>query len=161
MSKKDFSTDTNDVFSSFFSTPTVDTVDSEVKEEKKKAQAKPQKEVKNSKKIIKDETKKEEVVVTQIKDQEPIVVKTVETPNITLDKAPKTHSKDSRYNFFVNNELSEYVSNITWIKRQKNVATYMNSLIKKDFMEFLNLPADTSNEILSQKWEEYKKENNL
>ena len=37
----------------------------------------------------------------------------------------------------------------------------LNNLVKKDFLEFLNLPADTSNEILSQKWEEYKKENDL
>ena len=125
MSKKDFSTDTNDVFSSFFSTPSVNT---EVKEEKKKTQAKPQKEVKSTKKIIKEETKKEEVEevkeVEQIQEQEPIVNTKVETKNITQEQTPKTHSKNNRYSFFVNNELNEYVSNITWIKRQKNVATF-------------------------------------
>ena len=162
MSKKDFSTDTNDVFSSFFSTPSVNT---EVKEEKKKTQAKPQKEVKSTKKIIKEETKKEEVEevkeVEQIQEQEPIVNTKVETKNITQEQTPKTHSKNNRYSFFVNNELNEYVSNITWIKRQKNVATYMNSLIKKDFLEFLNLPAEATDEELISAWNIYKENNNI
>lgn len=163
MSKKDFSTDTSDVFSSFFSTPSVNT---EVKEEKKKTQAKPQKEVKSTKKIIKEEQPKKEEVeevkkVEQIQEQKPIVNTKVENKNITQEQTPKTHSKNNRYSFFVNNELNEYVSNITWIKRQKNVATYMNSLIKKDFLEFLNLPAESTDEELMSAWNIYKENNNI
>lgn len=158
MSKKDFSTDTNDVFSNFFSAPASNTIPAEETKEKQVETKKvePKKEVKKVKKVVE---KKE--ITENIKIQEPVITTKTEVISISQEKAPKTHSKDSRYNFFVNNELSEYVSNITWIKRQKNVATYMNSLIKKDFIEFLNLPTGATEEELTIAWEQYKTENNL
>jgi len=105
-------------------------------------------------------TKKETEVVKTIKVEKPVITQPVET-TILPEKTPKTHSKENRYNFFVNNELNEYVSNITWIKRQKNVAMYMNSLIKKDLLDFLNLPAESTDEELTTAWNTYKKENNI
>lgn len=158
MSKKDFSTDTNDVFSNFFSNPTTKETPAEKIKEKQVESIKTNKkeEVKKVKKVVE---KKE--IAKNIKTQEPVITTKTEVISISQEKAPKTHSKDSRYNFFVNNELSEYVSNITWIKRQKNIATYMNSLIKKDFMEFLNLPTGATEEELTIAWEQYKTENNL
>ena len=130
MAKKDFSTDTNSVFDSFFSKP-AESVNNENKLEK--AETKQAKKEKDVIKEIIQETKLEE----PIKVQEPVIAQTVETTPIK-EIAPKTQSKENRYNFFVDNELTEYVKNITWIKRQKNVAMYMNSLIKKDLLDFLN-----------------------
>lgn len=142
MGKKDFSSSTENVFDDFFTQPVAIKKKEEVKEVKTKP-ADEKKEVSKVKKVIE---KKE--ITENIKAQEPAIT-------------PKTHSKDKRYNFFVDNELSEYVSNITWIKRQKNVATYINSLIRADLLDLLNLPKDSSDEELVEKWEQYKKENNL
>ena len=65
-----------------------------------------------------------------------------------------------RYNFYLDNELIDFVENCLWLKRQKNYAQYFNSLIKQDLLKTLGLPADTSNEEMLEKWEEYKKNNN-
>ena len=38
---------------------------------------------------------------------------------------------------------------------------YMNSLIKKDLLDFLNLPAESTDEELTTAWNAYKNDNNI
>lgn len=164
MSKKDFSQDTNNVFASFFSSPTVTEEDKNIMPEEVKREETKKNIKTKSKKEIKDNKKEKEAVKTA----EETIITSQTKSNIEADtivnsqeKAPKTHSKENRYNFFVDNELNEYLSNVTWLRRQKNVAMYMNSLIKRDLLDFLNLPAEATDEELTNAWNSYKKENNI
>lgn len=151
MSKKDFSQDSTDVFNQMFSAETIKSVkNNNLPKEEKTIKEKTVKEIKN-KSSVKPTKIKEEEIVPVVKE------KTEETNN----KQQKIFDKKYRYSFYAEPILNEYLSNITWIKRIKNVPPYLNSLIRADLLDLLNLPADTSNEVLSQKWEEYKKENNL
>ena len=154
MAKKDFSNSTENVFDDFFTQPT------QAKKEEKRVETKPaeeKKEVKVSQK--KEETKKEKAPkqVETVKEE----VKEVEKVEVVTPKKNKSRLKECRFDFYAEVEYADFLNNFLWLRRCKNYSQYFNNLVKKDFLEFLNLPADTSNEILSQKWEEYKKENNL
>lgn len=152
MSKKDFSQDSTDVFNQMFSAETIKSVENNnlPKEEKTKKVEKPVKEIKNKSSVKPTKIKEEEIVPV---DKE----KTEETNN----KQQKIFDKKYRYSFYAEPILNEYLSNITWIKRIKNVPPYLNSLIRADLLDLLNLPKDSSDEELMEKWEIYKKENNL
>lgn len=164
MAKKDFSNSTENVFDDFFSQPT------EIKKrEVKEVATKPAEEIKEVKITTKkEETKKEkapkqvetakEEVKTTPKTEE---VKEVEKVAVETPKKNKSRLKECRFDFYAEVEYADFLNNFLWLRRCKNYSQYFNNLVKKDFLEFLNLPADTSKEVLAQKWEEYKKENDL
>ena len=162
MAKKDFSNSTENVFDDFFTQPTVNKRKEEVKEvetkpaeEKKEVKVTPKKEETKKEKAPKQaETVKEEVKTEEVKEVEK--AKEEVTP-----KKNKSRLKECRFDFYAEVEYADFLNNFLWLRRCKNYSQYFNNLVKKDFLEFLNLPADTSNEVLAQKWEEYKKENNL
>ena len=164
MAKKDFSNSTENVFDDFFTQPTV-----AKKREVKEVETKPAEEIKEVKVTPKkEETKKEktpkqaetvkEEVKTTPKTEE---VKEVEKVEEVTPKKNKSRLKECRFDFYAEVEFADFLNNFLWLRRCKNYSQYFNNLVKKDFLEFLNLPADTSNEVIAQKWEEYKKENNL
>lgn len=163
MGKKDFSTSTENVFDDFFTQPT----QIKRKEEVKKVETKPAEEIKEVKATPKieetkkapkqTETVKEDVTVTPKIEQ----IKEIEKVQEVTPKKNKSRLKECRFDFYAEVEYADFLNNFLWLRRCKNYSQYFNNLVKKDFLEFLNLPADTSNEVLSQKWEEYKKENNL
>ena len=146
MGKKDFSDSTENVFDDFFTQPT----EIKKKEVVKEVKTKPA----DEKKEVKVATKKEETP----KQAEPVKEekKVEEKP-----KELKTYNKDCRFNFYLDTELVDFVSNHLWLTRQKNYSQYFNKLVRENLLEILGLPANTSKEELSNKWEEYKKENNL
>lgn len=160
MAKKDFSNSTENVFDDFFTQPT------QAKKEEKRVETKPaeeKKEVKVTQK--KEETKKEkapkqaETVKEEVTTEE---VKEVEKAKEEVTpKKNKSRLKECRFDFYAEVEYADFLNNFLWLRRCKNYSQYFNNLVKKDFLEFLNLPADTSNEVIAQKWEEYKKANNL
>ena len=154
MAKKDFSNSTDEALDVFFSQPK-----EPIKKDVQKAPVEKtqttniQKEVQTP---IKEKVEKKEVPEKQKKTDSTPAVKTEE-----VKTTPKTSNKDCRYNFYLDNELVDFVENCLWLKRQKNYAQYFNSLIRQDLLKTLGLPANTSNEEMLIKWEEYKKENNL
>ena len=103
------------------------------------------------------ETAKEEVKTTPKTEE----VKEVEKVEVETPKKNKSRLKECRFDFYAEVEYADFLNNFLWLRRCKIYSQYFNNLVKKDFLEFLNLPADTSNEVIAQKWEEYKKENNL
>ena len=159
MGKKDFSNSTENVFDDFFTQPTqnkkreVKEVETKPAEEKKEVKVTPKKEETKKEKTPKQaETVKVEIKTTP---------KTEETKEEITPKKNKSRLKECRFDFYAEVEFADFLNNYLWLRRCKNYSQYFNNLVKKDFLEFLNLPADTSNEVLAQKWEEYKKENNL
>ena len=164
MAKKDFSNSTENVFDDFFTQPTV-IKEREVKEvktkpaeEKKEVKVTPKKEETKKDKAPKQvETAKEEVKTTPKTEE----VKEVEKVAVETPKKNKSRFKECRFDFYAEVEYADFLNNFLWLRRCKNYSQYFNNLVKKDFLEFLNLPADTSKEVLAQKWEEYKKENDL
>ena len=165
MAKKDFSNSTENVFDDFFSQPTeikkreVKEVATKPAEEIKEVKITPKKEETKKEKAPKQvETAKEEVKTTPKTEE----VKEVEKVEVeTTPKKNKSRLKECRFDFYAEVEYADFLNNFLWLRRCKNYSQYFNNLVKKDFLEFLNLPADTSNEVIAQKWEEYKKENNL
>ena len=133
MGKKDFTMSTQGVFDSFFTPQSIENNKTEVKEEEIKA----------------EEPKKEEIKAEEPKKEE---IKAEE---------PKTKNKNCRYNFYLDNELSDFINNYLWLTKNRSYSQYFNNLIKQDFLKILGLPLDTSNEKMLEKWEEYKKNNNL
>lgn len=165
MGKKDFSNSTENVFSDFFSQPI-----QPVKKIEKKVETKPAEEKKEVKVTPKkDETKKEKLPkqAETVKEEVKTTPKTEEVKEVEKAKEEvtprknKSRLKECRFDFYAEVEYADFLNNFLWLRRCKNYSQYFNNLIKKDFLEFLNLPADTSNEVLAQKWEEYKKENDL
>lgn len=167
MAKKDFTASTDNVLDDFFSQPT-----EPIKKEVQKVTAKKtqitniKKEVKTpikekvEKKEIEEKQEKANSIPANKKEEE----KAISTPAIKTEETkttPKTSNKDCRYNFYLDNELIDFVENCLWLKRQKNYAQYFNSLIRQDLLKTLGLPADTSTEKMLEKWEEYKKNNNI
>ena len=153
------------MFDAFFSTPT-----------ELKKQEEPKKEIlKEVKKEIKKEVKKTEpaknkqkkVQETTIKKKQPKEVKKAEkisTPEVKVEESkttPKSYNKDCRYNFYLDTDLADFISNYLWLTKNRSYSQYFNHLIKQDFLRILGLPADTSNEEMMKKWEEYKKNNNI
>ena len=164
MAKKDFSNSTENVFDDFFSQPTeikkreVKEVATKPAEEIKEVKITPKKEETKKEKAPKQvETAKEEVKTTPKTEE----VKEVEKVEVVTPKTNKSRLKECRFDFYAEVEYADFLNNFLWLRRCKNYSQYFNNLVKKDFLEFLNLPADTSNEVIAQKWEEYKKENNL
>lgn len=164
MAKKDFSNSTENVFDDFFSQPTeikkreVKEVATKPAEEIKEVKITPKKEETKKEKAPKQvETAKEEVKTTPKTEE----VKEVEKVAVETPKKNKSRLKECRFDFYAEVEYADFLNNFLWLRRCKNYSQYFNNLVKKDFLEFLNLPADTSNEVIAQKWEEYKKENNL
>ena len=165
MAKKDFSNSTENVFDDFFSQPTeikkrevVKGVETKPADEKKEVKVTPKKEETKKEKAPKQvETAKEEVKTTPKTEE----VKEVEKVEVETPKKNKSRLKECRFDFYAEVEYADFLNNFLWLRRCKNYSQYFNNLVKKDFLEFLNLPADTSNEVIAQKWEEYKKENNL
>lgn len=165
MGKKDFSSSTENVFDDFFTQPTqikrkeeVKEVETKPAEEKKEVKVTPKKEETKKEKTPKQtETVKEEVKATPKTEK----VKEIEKVEEVTPKKNKSRLKECRFDFYAEVEYADFLNNFLWLRRCKNYSQYFNNLVKKDFLEFLNLPADTPNEVLSQKWEEYKKENNL
>ena len=155
MGKKDFSNSTENVFDDFFSQPTeikkreVKEVETKPADEKKEVKVTPKKE-----EIKKEKTPKQAVVVKK-------EVSDVETKVDEKTKELKSHTKECRFNFYLDIELADFVNNHLWLTRQKNFSQYFNKLIRENLLDILGLPADTSKEVLAQKWEEYKKENDL
>ena len=80
---------------------------------------------------------------------------------INSKTTPKSYNKDCRYNFYLDTDLADFINNYLWLTKNRSYSQYFNTLIKQDFLKLLELPADTSNEEMLKKWEEYKKENNL
>ena len=164
MAKKDFSNSTENVFDDFFSQPTeikkreVKEVATKPAEEIKEVKITPKKEETKKEKAPKQvETAKEEVKTTPKTEE----VKEVEKVEVVTPKKNKSRLKECRFDFYAEVEYADFLNNFLWLRRCKNYSQYFNNLVKKDFLEFLNLPADTSNEVLAQKWEEYKKEKDL
>ena len=164
MAKKDFSNSTENVFDDFFSQPTeikkreVKEVATKPAEEIKEVKITPKKEETKKEKAPKQvETAKEEVKTTPKTEE----VKEVEKVAVETPKKNKSRLKECRFDFYAEVEYADFLNNFLWLRRCKNYSQYFNNLVKKDFLEFLNLPADTSKEVLAQKWEEYKKENDL
>lgn len=164
MAKKDFSNSTENVFDDFFSQPTeikkreVKEVATKPAEEIKEVKITPKKEETKKEKAPKQvETAKEEVKTTPKTEE----VKEVEKVEVETPKKNKSRLKECRFDFYAEVEYADFLNNFLWLRRCKNYSQYFNNLVKKDFLEFLNLPADTSNEVIAQKWEEYKKENDL
>ena len=159
MGKKDFSNSTENVFDDFFTQPT------QAKKEEKRVETKPAEEKKEVKVTPKKEEAKKEKTPKQAETVKEIVNTAPKTEKIKEEvvtpKKNKSRLKECRFDFYAEVEFADFLNNFLWLRRCKNYSQYFNNLVKKDFLEFLNLPADTSNEVLSQKWEEYKKENNL
>jgi len=155
MGKKDFSNSTENVFDDFFTQPTVIK-----KREVKEVETKPAEEKREVKVTPKKEETKKEKAPKQAETVKEEIKTTPKTEEIT-PKKNKSRLKECRFDFYAEVEYADFLNNFLWLRRCKNYSQYFNNLVKKDFLEFLNLPADTSNEVLSQKWEEYKKENNL
>lgn len=165
MGKKDFSFSTENVFDDFFTQPTVikkrevKEVETKPAEEKKEVKVTQKKEETKKEKAPKQaETVKEEVKATPKTEEVKEVEKAKEE---VTPKKNKSRLKECRFDFYAEVEYADFLNNFLWLRRCKNYSQYFNNLVKKDFLEFLNLPADTSNEVLAQKWEKYKKENNL
>lgn len=166
MGKKDFSSSTENVFDDFFTQPTqikrkeeVKEVETKPAEEKKEVKVTPKKEETKKEKTPKQtETVKEEVKATPKTEEVKEVEKAKEE---VTPRKNKSRLKECRFDFYAEVEYADFLNNFLWLRRCKNYSQYFNNLVKKDFLEFLNLPADTSNEVLAQKWEEYKKENDL
>ena len=166
MAKKDFSASTEGVFDAFFSTPTefkkqeepkkeiVKEVKKEIKKEVKKTEP-----AKNKQKKVQETTTKKKQQPKEIKKEEKITTPKVKTeePKTT----PKSYNKDCRYNFYLDTDLADFVTNYLWLTKNRSYSQYFNTLIKQDLLKILGLPADTSNEEMLKKWEEYKKENNI
>ena len=173
MAKKDFTASTEEVLDVFFSAP------AEVKkEEPKQETTKPNtetKKVETTKKEVEQETKKttKKATVSNVKEktekkpEEEKKEETISTPEVkaenieTKKTTSKSYNKDCRYNFYLDIDLADFVTNYLWLTRHRSYSQYFNHLIKQDLLKRLGLPEDTTNEELLKKWEEYKKENNL
>ena len=140
-------------------------------QKKEKVEPKPAEEKKEVKVIPKKEETKKEITPNQtenVNEDVKTTPKTEEIKEIEIEKVQevtpkknKSRLKECRFDFYAEIEYADFLNNFLWLRRCKNYSQYFNNLVKKDFLEFLNLPADTSNEVLAQKWEEYKKENDL
>lgn len=186
MAKKDFSQESEEALFQLFSKETIQNAELKEKEQNKKNTISEDKE--NIKEIAKKEEEKDETKVTKtvqkntkIKketDKTPVIKKEVSVPAVkeevltpvvkkeiqaesNINKQQKIFDKNYRYSFYADPILNEYLSNITWLKRIKNIPPYLNSLIKADMLDFLNLPKDSSDEELSIAWQKYKKDINL
>ena len=162
MGKKDFSNSIENVFDDFFTQPTQEKKEEkrvEIKpaEEKKEVKVTPKKEENKKEKTPKQAEAVKEIKNTQKKEE----TKEVEKVEVETPKKNKSRLKECRFDFYAEVEYADFLNNHLWLRRCKNYSQYFNNLVKKDFLDLLNLPADTSNEVLSQKWEEYKKENDL
>lgn len=170
MGKKDFSNSTENVFSDFFSQPIQPVKTVEKKVETKPAEVK--KEVKTTPKKVdtpkQTETKKnvkttpkKEKVETKVEEKTKEQISTPEIKKEESKVTPKSYNKDCRYNFYLDTDLADFISNYLWLTKNRSYSQYFNNLIKQDFLRILGLPADTSNEEMVKKWEEYKKEHDL
>lgn len=156
MGKKDFSDSTENVFDDFFTQPT----QVKQKEVVKKVETKPTVE----KKEVRATTKKEENKTAKTPKQAENVKKEVVENVVKVEEKPKelkSYNKECRFNFYLDTELVDFVSNHLWLTRQKNYSQYFNKLIRENLLQILGLPANTPKEELSNKWKDYKKENNL
>lgn len=166
MGKKDFSNSTENVFDDFFSQPTeikkgevVKGVETKPADEKKEVKVTPKKEETKKEKAPKQaETVKEEVKTTPKMEETKEVEKVEE---IATPKKNKSRLKECRFDFYAEVEYADFLNNYLWLTKNRSYSQYFNNLIKQDFLRILGLPADTSNEDMLKKWEEYKKENNL
>ena len=167
MAKKDFTASTDSVLDDFFSQP-----EEPIKKEVQKAPIEKIKTTNIKKEVkapIKEKVEKKEIAEKQekanstptIEKEEEKVISTPAVKTEEIKTTPKTSNKDCRYNFYLDNELFDFVENCLWLKRKKNYAQYFNSLIRQDLLKTLGLPADTTTEEMVEKWEKYKKDNNI
>jgi len=156
MGKKDFTTSTDNVFDDFFSQPT------EKKKEEPKKEPKEEVKIETSKtpSPTKNKSKKEVVISTNKEEPKEEVKEPMSTPDVKEETkaTPKSYNKYCRYNFYLDTDLADFVGNYLWLTRHTSYSHYFNSLIKQDLLKKLNLPAETSNEEMLKKWEEYKKQ---
>lgn len=95
------------------------------------------------------------------------------TINTDFDKKINGINKKDNYTstFKIDADIDDYLKNIekvTFIENFKNgyadfldKTKYVNSLIRKDFIETLGLNEEATSDELLMKWLEYKKENNI
>ena len=89
----------------------------------------------------KPENEKKEVKITPKKEE------------TKKEKAPKQAE-------IVKEEVKEVETKVEQ-QPKKLKSQYFNKLIREHLLSILGLPANTSNDVNAQKWEEYKKENNI
>jgi len=157
MAKKDFSASTDNVFDDFFSQPTETKKKDENKKEAPKNEQQETSKVKNTEAT--NTKPKSKIKPKEEKKEEPI--STPEVKSEELKVTPKSYKKECRQNFYLDIELADFVTNYLWLTKNRSYSQYFNTLIKQDLLKILRLPADTSNEEMLKKWEEYKKENDI
>ena len=71
----------------------------------------------------------------------------------------KNLKNNKQVSFKVDEELKDFIQNVIYITTRPNTKTdYINFLIRKDMLEILNLPANTSSETMLESWKEYKEQ---
>lgn len=68
--------------------------------------------------------------------------------------------------FKIDADIDDYLKNIEWVKfiedrTATNKNKYVNDLIRADFLKTMKLKPGATNEDIQDKWQEYKKTNNL
>ena len=71
----------------------------------------------------------------------------------------KNLKNNKQVSFKVDEELKDFIQNVIYITTRPNTKTdYINFLIRKDMLEILNLPTNTSSETMLESWKEYKEQ---
>ncbi len=71
-------------------------------------------------------------------------------------------NKNDNYtlNIKIDSDLEDYFKNILWVNR-KTKSQYVNDLIRKEMLETLELKKNATYEEVQEKWQEYKRVNNI
>lgn len=71
-------------------------------------------------------------------------------------------NKNDNYtlNIKIDSDLEDYFKNILWVNR-KTKSQYVNDLIRKEMLETLGLKENATYEEVQEKWQEYKRVNNI